>query len=232
MSRAPCSLAALVLLASGCLSLGPDANSNTLPFSFIDASASWDFAVSDFPIARTNEVAAVGDLRPLPVSLGISGNAQYQSGNNVTGDLFLFHKAYRSGLTPNKTYRVSLQATYATNYHAGCTTGPGPHVVLKAGVLPTEPIATPDAQGVWHMNIDKGAGTEHGDFVNLGDIRNGLSGCPATGAYAERTTDRIKQSVDITTDQDGGFWMFIGTQSTAIGSYEIYILELSVKISY
>ena len=232
MSRAPLSLAALLLLASGCLSLGPDANSNTLPFSFLDASASWSFEVSDFPIARTAEVAANGELRPLPVSLGVAGNAQYESGNNVSGDLFLFHKAYRSGLTPLKTYHVSLQATYATNYHAGCSTGPGPHVVLKAGVLPTEPIATPNAQGVWQMNINKGAGTEHGDFVNLGDIRNGLSGCPATGTYALRTTDRIRQSGDITTDQDGGFWMFVATQSTALGSYEIFITELSVKISY
>jgi len=231
VSRAPwVLLAALVLLASGCLATGADANSQTFDFSFLNAAEGWFPGASDFPVARESEVAVAGDLRPLPASLNIPGKGQYQSGNNVSGNLFIFHKAYRSGLQPITTYHISLQVSYVTNYHSGCTTGPGPNVVIKAGAVGIDPVASPDQQGVYHMNIDKGVGTDGGDFLQFGDIRNGLSGCPATGTYAERTTARLPMTV--TTDGLGGFFMFFGTQSIFAGVHEIYITNLRLRITF
>lgn len=234
MSRAPLiSVAAAVLLASGCLASGPDANSQTFDFNFTTASLdqAWDLGAADYPVAREAEVAVVGDLRPLPTALGTPGNAHFQSGNNVSGDLFIFQKAYRNGLSPLTTYKISLQVSYVTNYHSGCTTGPGPHVVIKAGVSPVDPMALPDAQGVYRMTIDKGVGTDNGDFLQLGDIRNGLSGCPASGTYALRTTSLSRQPLTVTTDGQGGFFLFFGTQSSFAGVHEIYITNLRLRLN-
>lgn len=225
-------LAAAVLLANGCLDTGTDSNAQTFDFNFINAGAdqAWGLGVADFPVARQAEVGVVGDLRPLPASLGTPGNAHYQSGNNVSGDLFIFQQMYLTGLRPLASFRVSLQASFVTNYHTGCTTGPGPLVVIKAGMVNTEPRAEPDAQGVYRMNIDKGAGIAAGNFVQLGDIRNGLSGCPATGTFAERTTSRSDQPVDIVTDSFGGFYLFVGTQSSFAGQHEIYFTHLLLTV--
>jgi len=233
VSRAPWVLpAATLLLAGGCLANGADANSQTFDFDFSNATAdqAWEPGAADFPVAREAEVGVVGDLRTLPAALNSPGNAQYQSGNNVAGDLFIFNKAYRSGLAPITTYHMSLQLTYVTNYHSGCTTGPGPKVVLKAGVASSNPTATPDAQGIYRMNIDKGAGTDGGEYLQFGDIRNGLSGCPATGTYAVRTTSRLPMTV--TTDGLGGFFMFFATQSSFAGVHEIYVTNVRLRITF
>jgi hypothetical protein len=83
------------------------------------------------------------------------------------------------------------------------------------------------------MNIDKGAGTASGDFINLGDIRNGLTGCPVTGTYALNGTAKLRQTVDLTTDASGGLWFFLATQSSATGQrHAIYITQFIVVLSF
>jgi hypothetical protein len=222
--------AGAAILLAGCLNVDPATTG--LPFDFTSPGLAngWILGVADLPVARSTEVNAAGGEFPLPASFSATGDALYQAGTNVSGDLFLFHEKYIGSVRPNTDYKVSFQIEFVTNIHSGCTTGPGPFVVIKVGVTSVEPTATPDAQGVLRMNIDKGAGTARGVYAQLGDIRNGLAGCPATGTYAAHTTATIRQTELLHTDDLGGFFMFIGTQSSFAGRHEIYITSLTLNL--
>lgn len=227
--RAFGTVAALVL--AGCLDVEPATTSLPFDFTIAGLANGWTLGVADLPVTRSTEVNAAGGEVTLPSAFtGFTGHSLYQAGTNVSGDLFLFHEKYVGSVRPNTDYKVSLQIEFVTNIQSGCTTGPGPLVVIKAGLTSVEPTATPDAQGVLRMNIDKGAGTERGVYTQLGDIRNGLAGCPATGTYAAHTTLTVKQTELLHTDDLGGFFMFIGTQSSFVGRHEIYITSLTINL--
>jgi hypothetical protein len=222
-------LAATLLSTAGCLDAGP--NTQTLDFFLTQPGIGDDWVVgaADYPVGSEADVAVIGDRRALPATVG-DASALYQSGTNVTGDLFVFQKKYWTGLFPGATFRASLQIEFVSNVHQDCTGGIATGVVLKAGVTTTEPSVELDAQNIYRLNVDKGTGTSAGSFAQLGDIRNGLSGCPTTGNYAIETTSTVSQSVDLVTDFAGGFWMFIGTQSSVQATHEIYITRVSLQI--
>lgn len=224
-------MAASLLLSASCLDVS-GANFTAIDFDLtsLGRASGWTVGVADLPAARVAEVEATGEERSLPAELQTTAKSMYQSGSNVTGDLFVFQQKYWDGFRPSTTFNVSLQIAFVTNVHSGCTTGVGPAVVIKAGVTDVEPLATADAQGILRMNIDKGAGPAKGQYVQLGDIRNGLTGCPTTGTYASHTTVEATQSATVTTDGFGGFWIFIGTQSSLAGSrHEVYFTDVQLK---
>jgi hypothetical protein len=228
MIRSLGTVAALVL--AGCLDVEPATTGLPFDFTIQGLANGWILGVADVPVARSTEVNAAGGEFPLPTAFSTTGHSLYLAGTNVSGDLFLFHEKYIGSVRPNTTYKVSLQIEFVTNFHTGCTTGPGPLVVIKAGVTSVEPTASPDAQGVLRMNIDKGEGTARGVYAQLGDIRNGLAGCPATGTYAAHLTATVRQTELLRTDGLGGFFMFIGTQSSYVGRHEIYITALTLNL--
>lgn len=222
--------AAALLSTAGCLDTS-GANSSTITFDFnAGAGENWSGGAADYPVGQENNVGAVTDRRFLPPSLAPTVSALYLSGTNVSGDLFLFQKKFFSGLLPNTTYRIQVRLEFASNLHSGCTTGAGPLTVIKAGLTTTEPLAAPDGQSVYRMSIDKGAGTAGGGFAQLGDIRNGLSNCPTPGTYELRITSLENQSQTITTDGQGGFWIFVGTQSSFVGFHEIFVTQLQLVL--
>jgi len=229
--RAGIAPAALLLLA-GCLKVGPDANSTTLDFDMGVAgqSANWVVGSADYPADREADVGVIGEVRTLPIPLTTTQTALYESGTNVTGDLFVFLKKRWTGLFPLTRYAAAIAVEFATDVHSGCTTGIGPSVWIKAGASELEPEAVPDGQGVYRMNVDKGAQSAAGLYTQLGDIRNGLAGCPSPGTFALRTTDRLQQPATFTTDVDGAFWLFVGTQSTALARHQIYITHVRVTL--
>lgn len=218
------------LLAAGCLGTTEAVVRNTLDFDFNVHGVDHIAGVADVPESELGAVGLVGDLRPLPDPLPTTRNAIYLSGNNVSGDLFLFQKKHWSGLPANQTFTVSLQTEFVTNYHSGCTTGPGPAAFVKIGATGTEPLPSVDAQGVLRMNINKGAGTNPGDFVVFGDIRNTEDDCPSPGTYSPRLTSVITQPIQMVTDIDGGFWTFIGIQSSFVGPHEIWFTAMRLIV--
>ncbi|HEV8598762.1 MAG TPA: hypothetical protein VGQ69_05345 [Gemmatimonadales bacterium] len=221
--------AAALLATAGCLDTEPATTTLDFDLTVSPLGDNWEPGAADFPVGQEAAVDFVGDRRALPAEVG-TASALYQSGTNVSGDLFVFQRKYWSGLRPLTTYKATLQVQFVSNVHSGCTSGLGTGVVIKAGVTSIEPRADPDPQGVYRMSIDKGSGTAAGDFVQLGDIRNGLTGCPAIGTYAVRNTATLPQSTDFTTDDLGGFWMFIGTQSSVLARHEIYITRVGLRI--
>jgi len=227
--RPPLVAIAVALLLSACLDVAPTATVLDFNFTQPGIADNWVAGVADVPEARLAEVNLAGDLRALPPAFS-TGSSLYQAGTNVSGDLFVFQKKYLCCVHFGTDYRVSIQVAFVTDVHSGCTTGVGPAVVIKAGVSSDEPIAQADAQGVLRMNLDKGTGTAAGRFTQLGDIRNGLTGCPSPGTFSLNSTSFPQQSEIVHTDGLGAFWVFIGTQSSFPGRHEIYLINLRLRL--
>lgn len=228
MKRVAC--AGLVFLAAGCLGPTDSQVTNTFDFDFNVFGENFFAGGADFPESQAAAVGAFGALRTLPAPLNTAQRALYLSGTNVGGDLFLFQKKYIIGLPENRSFSASMQVEFVTNYHAGCTTGPGPLTFVKLGVTTAEPLAAPDGQGVLRMNLDKGAGTSPGNYVQFGDIRNAETGCPATGTFGPKGSVLKNQPTTLVTDANGGFWLFLATQSSLVGPHEIYFTGMRLVL--
>lgn len=223
--------AAALLLLAGCLNATDTSSTISLPFDFDEVGEGWTAGVADVPETELLNVNLAGDLRVLPSPLP-DRNSLYLAGTNVGGTIFMFQQRRFTGLLPNEQYEVALEAEFATNFHQGCSTGIGPATFLKAGVSLIEPAAEVDAQGILRMTIDKGTGATAGDYAQLGDIRNGASGCPSPGTYTIQTTVMRSQPLGLVTDAFGGFWLWIGIESTAAGRPEIYLGGVIVTLTH
>ena len=221
---------AALLLAAGCLNLDNNANSIILDFDFDAVGADYTPGVAGVTTADLPNVNFLGDQRTLPSPLDVNRKALYLAGTNAGQDLFLYQQRYITGLDPNATYSATLQISYASNFHDGCTAGAGPNTAIKAGVSEFGLESAPDNQGILRLNVDVGAPTARGDFTSLGDIRNGLSGCPATGTYATRASLSQQQDIDFTTDFAGGFVLWVGIHTSALARTELYITSLRLVI--
>jgi hypothetical protein len=222
--------AAALLLLAGCLNAADTTNTISLPFDFNVVGEEWIAGVADVPETEVLNLNFAGDLRVLPSPLP-NRNALYLAGDNVSGTIFMFQQRRFTGLLPNEQYEVALEAEFATNFHQGCTSGIGPATFIKAGVALIEPAAEPDGQGILRMTVDKGTGATAGDYTQLGDIRNGADGCPVPGTYTIQTTITRSQSLRLVTDAFGGFWLWIGIESTAAGRPEIYFGGMIVTLT-
>ncbi|NOT09795.1 MAG: hypothetical protein HOP28_16505 [Gemmatimonadales bacterium] len=218
------------LLIGACLTPSEGVNDISLSFDLNQVTDGWDHGAADFPTARQAELNVIGELRALPDPFEPAVRGQYLAGTNVSGNLFMYTKRYFSGLRPNLTYRVTIQVQFISNYHPTCTTGPGRTTFLKAGVSPVDLISTENASGIQTMNINKGSATTEGDFVVLSDITNDNLNCPATGTFNALLTGARIQPTNITTDENGGFTLWLGTQTTYLGRHEIYFTAMLVTL--
>ncbi len=223
-------LCAATLLLGGCLGSTDISPAFTIPYDFSQLNTGWVAASADYPAAQAAAVGFVGDVRNLPAPLSTTSAGLYLSGTNVSGDLFMYQARYVTGFPANRNYTATLQVEYASNIHGGCTSGAGPLTVIKAGVTSTPLVVTADAQGVLRLNIDKGTGTDAGGFTQLGDITSGLTGCPTPGTYSAWGTPIRTQILPLVTDASGGFYIFIGTQSSYVGFHEIYFTRMNLTL--
>lgn len=220
----------MLLLSAACLDTSGANSGVFLDFDFNTSGAGFVAGAADFPAAQAAAVGAVGDQRLLPANITSTVKGLYLAGTSVGGDLFLFQKRRFTGVAANTTYQATISIGYITDYHDGCTTGPGSLTVIKAGVTVTEPLVVTNAQGILRMNLDKGTGVSKGLYTQGGDIRNGLSSCPGVGTFAAISTLAQAQATPLVTDADGGFWIFIGTQSSFAGAHQIYFSGLRLTL--
>jgi hypothetical protein len=222
--------AAAALLLGGCLGATDLSPGFTIPYDFNVLRDGWTAGSADYPLAQQAAVGFVGDVRNLPAPMATTSVGLYLSGTNVSGDLFMYQVRYVTGFPANHSYTATLQVEYATNIHGGCTTGPGPVTFIKAGVTATPPVVAADGQGVLRLNVDKGTGTSAGLFTQLGDITSGLAGCPTPGTYSAWGTPIRSQPTPVVTDASGGFYLFIGTQSSFVGFHEIFFTRMNLTL--
>jgi hypothetical protein len=79
--------------------------------------------------------------------------------------------------------------------------------------------------------VDKGIQMDVGtDAVLLGNIQNGLPGCPVEPEFAQTSSGASTGTVEVTADQNGGFWVFFGTESAFETRHEIYFTGFSIRV--
>lgn len=222
------SIVLLPVIAAGCLSTPPQENFFEVTVDLSGDPEGWTASFADVSVAQEADVGFVAEHRTLPPPLDGSRGALYLRGDNVSDDLFMFWKIFASGFPPG-VYTVSLEAEFASNIHAGCTVGNGVSVWIKAGLTTNEPLRIIEAD-TYRMNIDKGEQISGGQFVNLGDIRNTLTGCPPTGTFGLRTLPLTRQPTTLQIGLDGSFWLFIATESGFQGPHEIYITRIVMRL--
>jgi hypothetical protein len=232
MRLAAMMLAAKLALVPACsLTDGNDVDHYAFDFSL--AAPGWEPGFAQVSVAQEDSVRFVGEHRSLPEPLGPTRKALYQSGFNASDDLLMYFKRQLQGLEPGATYEVAFEVGIVSNRHTGCDIGVGSLVSVKAGAAPVEPTRLV-VDGYYILNVDTGSGafTDGTAALSLGDIRNGLPGCPTDQAaqYAERTLTSGSRTLTVTAASDGSVWLLIATDSAFESPHHVYFTFLRMTM--
>lgn len=212
----------LPILVGACDATGPEDRVVVAEFQFAESDRGFQAGFTDYPVGREEDVGFVADHRPLPAPLTDQGNALFHSGLNISDDLFMFFERRLEGLRPGATYRATFTLEFASEIGEDCTVGVGTAVLLKAGASAVEPVPVVE-DGDVRLNVDKGNQANRGESaVMLGDIRNGEPGCGDEVPFALETVDDGGESVTVSADEDGGVWVFFGSESAFEVGHELY----------
>ena len=195
----------------------------------LDQLSAWAIGSSDYLASQEAAVEFQAEKRALPDNLG-GGPAFYHAGTNISDDLWMYFARQVQAFQPGATYRLGFQVHFATNQHSGCTVGTGPSVWIKAGASTEQPARLLSGDGSWRMNVDKGEQSQVGSAaVLLGDIRNGLPGCPSPPQYQANVAGDPTETIAVTADDSGAIWLFFGTESGFESRHEIYFTRFTVQ---
>jgi len=216
----------VAVLTSGC----SDADRLGFDFDFAQGTHGWVAGFADYPPADEAIYGLESDYRPLPEPLDTAKDALYISGINRSDDLFMYYKG-QAGLRPSTSYRVRFDVEIATNAQTGCFGvggSPGESVYVKAGVSLVEPEGILDGAGYLRMNVDKGQQSNGGEnALVLGDMANSQScGSEAPRWELKRLSGAALQ---ITTDETGRVWLFVGTDSGFESVTQVYYTRFSAR---
>lgn len=216
-------------LAAACSDSTDGSTSITVDYDLtLESLANWSSGSADYDPDQEAVMEIVAEKRALPPPFA-SSSAFYHAGTNLSDDLWMYFARRVDGFIPNQVYQVRFEVHFATDFHFGCI-GTGDLVLIKAGAAEVEPVR--ELQGDrWRMNVDKGIQLDVGpDAVLLGNIQNGLPGCPAEPEFAQTTSGASAGTVEVTADQNGGFWVFFGTESAFETRHEIYFTRFSIQV--
>ena len=223
-------IGAAALLLAGCIGEGSSVNTVTLDFDFHIIGENWTPSVAEITTAEIPDIDLTAELVTLPAPLETNRNALHISATNSVGNVFIFFQKRITGLPVNTTFDVQVAIEHASAIHAGCTTGIGPASFIKAGIANIEPEAVADNLGILRMNLNKGTGSAAGEHVMSSDIRNEITGCPTPGTFGRKGGIYKNHSLKLTTDDFGGFWLWWGIESTAIGVLDVYATGMSLRL--
>lgn len=231
LARRTAAFAALLALAAGlagCSETTAPPDGRQLDFDFRTDPSGWEADFTDFPEGRDGDVNFEAGVRPLPDPL--EGQSLFHRGDNFSDDLFMYFKRRVDGLEPGTRYRAGFEIGFASDEGQDCDVGTGPNVVVKAGAAATEPVRVVDDRGNVRLSVDKGSQRNPGEnALVLGDIRNGQPGCGDDLPFAEETVT-VEETITVPADDDGGLWLFFGTESAFEVAHELYFTELRVRL--
>lgn len=213
---------------AGCSETTAPPDARLLDFDFRSDPSGWEADFTDFPEGRDADVGFEAGVRPLPDPL--EGSSLFHRGDNISDDLFMYFKRRADGLEPGARYRASFEVRFASDAGEDCQLGKAPNVVVKAGAAETEPTRVVDEDGIVRLSVDKGSQTNSGEnALVLGDMRNGEPGCGEEVPFAEETVTG-EGTINVAADDDGGLWLFFGSESAFEVTHELYFTELQVSL--
>jgi hypothetical protein len=217
-----------LLAAAGCRKEAPYHE-----FTFKKDEEGWKVDFADLPVDYGRDIYELNfGVRELPYELGLNKNGLMISGHNRSDDLFMFIRRQftpQDGIKAGKSYLVTITMQIATNAPKGAVGiggSPGESVYIKVGATAAEPVPVV-TDGFYQMNIDKGsqAGDGRDGFV-VGDAAKEDGSLDSK--FALKSIDNINKQVNVTADNNGSFWVFIGADSGFEGRTTIYFNNIQV----
>jgi len=211
-----------------------------LNISFNDTPEGWKADFSDYTENDADYEFSSGQVE-LPEPLNSPVLLSYPpivpkgfklSSNNHSDDVFMFITKYYDGLEPNRLYEFDFELTFATNAQRNCVGiggAPGEGVTIKIGATKLEPKSINNGNNTYSMNIDKGDQTLGGaDALALGNFANDRECGNADTHYMKKTLSSNHSPFSAYTDNLGGIWLFLGTDSGFEGTSTIYFMNAKV----
>lgn len=200
-------------------------------FDFSTGNQNWQGDFTDYPIGQETFYELAWGWDNLPTPLDSLSKGIFLSGNNHSDDLFMFIRRRVDGLKPNTFYDITFQVTIEDNIFPeqfGIGGSPGESVFFKVGASTKEPHKV-DIRGFYILNVDKGNQADGGkNAIVVGDLANPLVN-PDTPQFEPKVFDNHNNPLRIKTDNKGGLWLFVGTDSGFEGSTLYYIAHISVE---
>src|SRR5690606_26648245 len=187
-------------------------NRVSLLYEFSSDAEGWEGDFSDYPVGDDEAYQLQFEHMALPGPLDNTQRALKLSGLNHSDDLFMFVKKQVTDLIPNREYQLNFTVEFASDQgegQFGIGGSPGESVYLKVGATPQDLVKTPDEEGWYRLNIDKGNQAQGGeDMVVIGNFTNGSS----ENVYTLKTLSNTTP-LRATASGEGKIWIIFGTDS-------------------
>lgn len=189
----------------------------------------WSVDVADFT-EETKPIDVASAWKDLPAPL--TGKGYYLISTNKSDDVMTFAKRQVSGFVPGAKYALTFAMRYATDAGAGCfgvggSRGDSMYMVVAASA--DEPKVAKQADGEYRLNLERGNQAESGRQGKVIGVQGGEDlGCNG-GKWAtqERKSD---QAIELQADQDGKFWIVLGTDSGFESTNALYLQGATVNV--
>ncbi len=208
----------------------PDNQNIKLNFTFNSDTNGWIAGFSDYPVADELIFKLSSNHEEVPPPLQTKSGFRLE-GTNRSDDLFMYIKKGFSGFSPQTTYKLEFEITFATDAQncLGAGGSPGGSVSIKSGASIIEPASVISEGIEYRMNIDKGIQKNSGaNAVRLGDFANSQACDPNNQLYELKTLNNINQldkRLEILTDSSGVLWFIFATDSGFESTTKIYFIE-------
>ena len=199
---------------SGCNKENERLNAVTIVESqFQTSTENWIGGFSEFS-SKTDTASldtAIGRSR-MPIAIDSTRYGLRIQGHNRSDDMFMFFKKKVIGLIPNRSYRITFQVDFGTQFaqtSVGSGGSPGISTYLKAGASSNEPVVTLK-DGKYNININKGNQSESGtEMVVIGNASNGID----STLYRLVAHSSNSSPLTIKANANGVIWLCVGTDS-------------------
>lgn len=207
----------------------PGNQEQTIASDFSAGKDGWIAGFADYNADQEESYELQEGLSPLPAPLDKNREAYLLSGMNRSDDLFMYLKRQVSGLKPNMGYQIDFNVQLASDARdggVGAGGAPGEAVGLGVGATVIEPVAMPNDDNFYEMNLDKinQCCTDGKDMVVIGNVANGGD------VYEYKTIER-KGSYMATSDAEGNLWLIVGTDSGYEGRTSLYYTLIEIRLT-
>ncbi len=196
-------------------------------YDFDDGAEGWSGDYSDFPVSEEDSLGLTFEPSGLPEPLNVDEGSLMITGAGGGENLFLYTKKKITDLEPNTTYQVTFKVTLAATVD---TTGTGVannnvEMHVKAGVALEEPVTGEDETG-----YNRFTGIDKGDIGQNGANAVVLKSFTGDTLWDNWALDTVSNDtpVEITTDENGEAWAFVGTETVAGDVTTVYYDKIEV----
>lgn len=226
-----CLVSLLIIVLLGLSCEADQGESYKVFFTFYYDAEGWTGDFTDYPAGEEEFYELSATWAHLPSPLDTAKGAFRISGNNHSDDLFMYITHKVDGLMDSTNYQVTFDLELASNaptHAAGIGGAPGEGVTLKVGAVQAYPSKMLAENDFYVINLDKGNQASSGeDMIAVGHI--GVS--DTTTVYTIIKRNNLSAPIDVTTDENGVFWVIVGTDSGFEGITTLYYNKITLRIT-